>query len=171
MTYNHLLLALVIVTLYEILRYNRPHYNCYKVVPLNSVRKWLHGYSVFIIRLGEDLKFNSLPSLLLHETSSNGNISVLLALCAGNSPVPVNSPHKGQWRGALMFSLSDLRPNIRLSKQPWRWWFETPSRSLWRHCNENTIFYADCMPQEVYPKVRCTLIISHVICTRFCVAL
>ena len=29
--------------------------------------------------------------------------SALLALCAGNSPV--NSPHKGQWRGALMFSL------------------------------------------------------------------
>ena len=29
----------------------------------------------------------------------------LLALCAGNSPVTVNSPHKGQWRGALMFSL------------------------------------------------------------------
>ena len=31
--------------------------------------------------------------------------SALLALCAGNSPVPVNSPHKGQWRGASMFSL------------------------------------------------------------------
>ena len=31
--------------------------------------------------------------------------SALLALCAGNSPVPVNSPHKGQWRGALMFSV------------------------------------------------------------------
>ena len=31
--------------------------------------------------------------------------SALLVLCAGNSPVPVNSPHKGQWRGALMFSL------------------------------------------------------------------
>ena len=31
--------------------------------------------------------------------------SALLAFCAGNSPVPVNSPHKGQWRGALMFSL------------------------------------------------------------------
>ena len=31
--------------------------------------------------------------------------SALLALCAGNSPVPENSPHKGQWRGALMFSL------------------------------------------------------------------
>ena len=31
--------------------------------------------------------------------------SAILAICAGNSPVPVNSPHKGQWRGALMFSL------------------------------------------------------------------
>ena len=28
--------------------------------------------------------------------------SALLAICAGS---PVNSPHKGQWRGALMFSL------------------------------------------------------------------
>ena len=31
--------------------------------------------------------------------------SALLALSVGNSPVPVNSPHKGQWRGVLMFSL------------------------------------------------------------------
>ena len=30
--------------------------------------------------------------------------SALLALCAENSPVPVISPHKGQWRGALKFS-------------------------------------------------------------------
>ena len=29
----------------------------------------------------------------------------LLAICAGNSPVPVNSPNKGQWRETLMFSL------------------------------------------------------------------
>ena len=31
--------------------------------------------------------------------------SALLALCVGNSPVTGESPHKGQWRGALMFSL------------------------------------------------------------------
>ena len=48
---------------------------------------------------------------------------------------PVNSPHKGQWRGALMFSLI-CALNKRLSKQSGGWWFETPSRSLWRHCNE-----------------------------------
>ena len=33
------------------------------------------------------------------------SFSALLALCVGNSTVPVNFPHKGQWRGALMFSL------------------------------------------------------------------
>ena len=31
--------------------------------------------------------------------------SALLAICAGNSPVPMSSPHNGQWRGALVFSL------------------------------------------------------------------
>ena len=30
----------------------------------------------------------------------------------------------------------DLRPNERLSKQWWGWWFETLSRSLWRHRND-----------------------------------
>ena len=33
----------------------------------------------------------------------------------------------------------DLRPNKRLSKQPWGWWFETLSWSLWCHCNEKQI--------------------------------
>ena len=28
-----------------------------------------------------------------------------------------------------------FRLNKRLSKQSWGWWFETPSRSLWRHRN------------------------------------
>ena len=37
--------------------------------------------------------------------------SALLAICAGNSPAPVNSPHKGQWRGALMFTLICARIN------------------------------------------------------------
>ena len=49
---------------------------------------------------------------------------------------PVNSPHKGQWRGALMFSFI-CALNKRLSKQSWGCWFETPSRSLWRHCNDS----------------------------------
>ena len=31
--------------------------------------------------------------------------SVLLAICAENSPAPGEFPHKGQWRGASMFSV------------------------------------------------------------------
>ena len=31
--------------------------------------------------------------------------------------------------------LWSVRPNKWLSKQSWGWRFETPSRSLWRHCN------------------------------------
>ena len=37
--------------------------------------------------------------------------SALLAICAGNSPVTGEFPHKGQWRGALLFSLICTRIN------------------------------------------------------------
>ena len=46
---------------------------------------------------------------------------------------PVNSLHKGQWRGALIFSLICVWINKRLSKQSWGWWFETLPHPLWRH--------------------------------------
>ena len=68
-------------------------------------------------------------------TSSNGNIFRVTGPLCGIQRSPVNSPHKGQWRGSLMFSLI-CALNRRLSKQSRGWWFETPSRPLWRHCNE-----------------------------------
>ena len=49
---------------------------------------------------------------------------------------PVNSPHKGQWRGALMFSLICAWTNgWANNEEAGSWWFETLSCSLWRHCN------------------------------------
>ena len=51
------------------------------------------------------------------------------------NPPPPPPPPKGQWRGAFLFSLICTLKK-RLSKQSWGWWFETPSRSLWHHCNE-----------------------------------
>ena len=35
--------------------------------------------------------------------------------------------------------LFDLRLNKRLNKQPWGWWFETPSPSLRRHCDDTNL--------------------------------
>ena len=43
--------------------------------------------------------------------------SPLLALCEGNSPVTGESPHKGQWRGALMFSLVCAWTNDGVNKR------------------------------------------------------
>ena len=66
-------------------------------------------------------------------------LSTLLALCAGNSPVTGAFPSlRPVTRSFDVFF--DLRLNKRLSKQSWGWWFETPSRSLWRHCNALIIF-------------------------------
>ena len=61
-------------------------------------------------------------------------LSALLALCAGNSPVTGEFPSQGPVTRSF-HAFFDLRLNKRLSKQPRRRWFETPSRSLWRHSN------------------------------------
>ena len=50
--------------------------------------------------------------------------------CTGHGEFPT---HRPVTRSFDVFF--DPRLNKRLSKQLWRRWFETPSRSLWRHCN------------------------------------
>ena len=47
---------------------------------------------------------------------------------------PVNSPHKCPVTLSLDVFF-DLGLNKRSSKQSRGWWFETPSRPWWRHCN------------------------------------
>ena len=42
---------------------------------------------------------------------------------------------------AELWCLFDLRLKKRLSRQSCGWWFETSSRSLWRHCNETSEAY------------------------------
>ena len=60
--------------------------------------------------------------------------SALLAIFAGNSPVPGEFP--AQRPVSRSFDVFfDLHPNKRLSKQRWGWWFETLSCPLWCHRN------------------------------------
>ena len=64
--------------------------------------------------------------------------SALLAICAGNSPVPGDFPTQRPVTRSFEVYF-DLCPNKRLSKQLWDWWFETQSWPLIRHCNECVI--------------------------------
>ena len=71
---------------------------------------------------------------LCREFTGDRWIPRTVQLVKGEIGAKVNFPHKGQWRGSLMSSLI-CALNKWLSKQWWGWWFETPSCSLWRHCN------------------------------------
>ena len=63
--------------------------------------------------------------------------SALLALCARNSSVTGEfTSQRPVMRSFDVFF--DLRLKNRLSTQSCVWWFETPSRSFWRHCYEPT---------------------------------
>ena len=66
--------------------------------------------------------------------------SALLALCTGNSPV--------------FDVFFDLRLNMRLNKQSRRRWFETPSRSSWRHCNGIYDYHSTLEFEESHTKIK-----------------
>ena len=67
-------------------------------------------------------------------TSSNGNIFRVTGPLCGEFTGPGEFP--AQMSVTRSFDVFfGLRLNKRLSKQPWGWWFETPSWSLWRQCN------------------------------------
>ena len=91
----------------------------------------------YSISLGSQLisfRAHVFSSCHLMMTSSNGNIfRVTCPLCGeftGPGEFPTQRPLT---RSFDVFF--DLRLNKRLSKQPWGWWFETPSQSLWRQRN------------------------------------
>ena len=106
------------------------------------MRNPIHGQTTFILNQASGDPFGHSWWRRQMET-----FSAFLAICAIHR-LSVNSPRKGQWRGALLFFF-DLRLNKRLSKQSWGWWFETPWNQLWRHCN-------DCFDKRksIYPYAK-----------------
>ena len=87
------------------------------------------------------MKYITSPSSMM--TSSN--ISALLAICAGNSPVTGEIPaQRPVTRSTDVFF--DLRLNKRFSKQSWSCRFKTPSLSLWPHRNVYSRFLSGHFP-------------------------
>ena len=79
--------------------------------------------------------------------------AALLAICAGNSPVPGEFPTQRPVTQSFDVYF-DLRPNKRLSKQYRGWWFETLSPPLWRHRYEwRHIFYCYTIHPEIMNMV------------------
>ena len=72
-------------------------------------------------------------------TSSNGNIFRVTGLLCGEFTGPGEFPTQRPVTRSFDV-LFDLRLNKRLSKEPWGWWFETPSWSLWRQRNDSPPF-------------------------------
>ena len=69
-------------------------------------------------------------------TSWNGNILCVTGhFCGeftGHRWIPRTKASDSElWCYVLFY----LRLNERLNKQSWGWWFETPSSSIWGHCN------------------------------------
>ena len=74
--------------------------------PLHQNRPWKIRYSVpAYLEFVTEQAINPNVSLWTWWRHQMDAFSALLAFCAGNSPVTGEFPHKGQWRGALIFSL------------------------------------------------------------------
>ena len=109
-------------------------------------KSWFHLPSVFreyavssSITLHCIISAHIPASLYPPHTNSTGTwwrhqmetFSTLLSLCAGNSPITGEFPSQRPVTRSFDVSLI-----CALNKQSWGCWFQTPLRSLWRHCNE-----------------------------------
>ena len=97
--------------------------------------KWVHDWQYCVVWYKTILQNIFLWPLCKHiMTSSNGNIFRVTVPWCGEFTGQRWIPHT-KASDAELWCFLDLRLNKRLGKQSWGWWFETPSRSLWRHCN------------------------------------
>ena len=86
-------------------------------------------------------------------TSSNGNIYRVTGPLCGEFNGPGEFPaQRPVTRSFDVFF--DLRLIKWLSKEPWGWWFETPSLSLWCHCNALWTRYLCCIWDHVRTSPR-----------------
>ena len=125
--------------------WNWPYTQCWKIitVPLNILSSvllyWEPQHSYLCYQTNHDILPMPIQILLRIKhhmmTSSNGNTSRVTG--------PLYGEFNGHWWIPTQRPVTqsfdvffDLSLNKRWGKQSWGWWFETPSCSLWRHCND-----------------------------------
>ena len=103
--------------------------------------RFQHGYGVTFHHFLFNVITHPCPNSYTWWRHQMETFSALLAICAGNSPVPGEFPtQRPVTRDFDVYF--DLRPNKRLSKQWWGWWFVTQSCPLWRHRNGHTHYFS-----------------------------
>ena len=108
--------------------------DCESILLANLQRHELHKWDVLKVINSQIMYPTWRISSIFMMTSSNGNIFRITGPLCGNSAITGEFPsQRPVTRSFDVFF--DLRLNKRLTKQPRGWWFETPSRSLWRHFN------------------------------------
>ena len=91
--------------------------------------------------------------------------SALLAICAGNSPVPGEFPTQRPVTRSFDVYF-DLRLNKSLCKQSWGWWFETLLCQLWRHSNETRGVFERLPSKLTFTKRHCIfLLVVEILCS------
>ena len=113
------------------LTFHRQYFKCISSFSLKCVPQgYLYTYNVVpYIHIHKDKKIRM--SWWRHQMAP---FSALLAICAGNSRVTGDFPTQRPVTRSFD-AFFDLGLNKRFSKQSQGWWFDTPLRLLWRHCN------------------------------------
>ena len=93
-------------------------------------------------------------------TSENGNIFCVTGLCAWNSPVTGEFPSQRPVTRSFDIFF-DLHLNKLFSKRPRRRWFETPSCSLWRHCNVVLTMLCLLMTGDTRSQVSMAMVLTY----------
>ena len=112
-------------------------------LPVMSIWSWSLYRVIFFL-----WKWNLLQQWQLeifsfvHDDVIKWNIFRITGHLCGTSPVTGEFPTQRPVTRSFDVFL-DLPLNKRLSKQSRGWWFEAPSRSLWRHCNAVKISSTD----------------------------
>ena len=135
----------IIPALFQIITWRRPgdeplseqwwsvYWRMYALLGLNELILMQQYFSIFRCMIWWHV-ISSNPWWRLQMES----FSALPPFCVGNLPVTGEIPtQRPVTRSFDVFF--DLRLNKRWSTQWCGWWFETPSRMLWRHCNDKTL--------------------------------
>ena len=117
--------------------FNATHEVTYRIIvpsdDTNTIRNSMvyptydvHGILSYILRI---IMFAAFIAWWHHQMET---FSALMAIYTGIAPVTGEFPAKRPVTRSFDVFF-DLHLNERLSKQWWGWWFEIPSRPLWRH--------------------------------------